>query len=412
MMDPNIQQQPTQNIPPIVTPEPPPEPPKTFGWIKWFLIAAVIALILSGTTYFAMNRTQNQKPAQTAQIAPTTTPDPTANWKMYEDTLGGYTIKYPQDWILEDYYKRYPNNQVRMKSHIIFENKAIVGDAPGNPVDHVWGTIQSGNIEYRQSTGGDGLTDGIPSEADFYNPNSTVWLKGNAGGGGPGYTYETLREVAVAGKKAMMQQSHPSKSYEWVSPDQITINYYIPIDNSLKEIIYISFLYDMNNPDRESLLSAFNQILQTLKFTNATDETASWNIYTSNKFNFTIKYPNKINAYNENWQYEELGEQIGFGPPSSKPGGWMWGVFVYTDKTVEQLIKDTGSQFNDRQEERKNITVNGKSALLVTVTTKSSEGWISKKVFLENNGKVYEIGNGARDHSEFDQFYNSFKLTN
>lgn len=149
-----------------------------------------------------------------------------------------------------------------------------------------------------------------------------------------------------------------------------------------------------------------------------TDNTADWNTYNSTKLGFTIKYPKKVSKYNETWQYEEFNiiggtnTIVGFGTPSSKSGGYIWDVSVYTDKTVEQIIKEQGQQFSDRKESRKNITVNGKPALLVTVTTNSIPDWISKIVLIEQGGKVFVIGNGAVEIPEFENFYNSFKLSN
>lgn len=146
--------------------------------------------------------------------------------------------------------------------------------------------------------------------------------------------------------------------------------------------------------------------------TPSTDSTTNWNTYTSGKFNFTIKYPKRISAYNENWQYEEFGNQVGFGTPSSKSGGYIWGVYVSEDKNIEELMKESGSQFSDRIESKQNIVVNGKSAILLTVTTNQVKDWVSKNVYIQDRGKVYAIMNGAVEHPEFDLFYNSFKFLN
>jgi len=161
----------------------------------------------------------------------------------------------------------------------------------------------------------------------------------------------------------------------------------------------------------------FTTMLSTFKFTDSTDSISNWNTYSSTKFGFTIKYPKMISKYNESWQYEEIGlgstgTMIGFGAPSSKSGGYIWGVGIFTDKTVEQLIKEQGQQFTDRKESRKNIVVNGKSALFVTVTTNQYPDWISKTVYVEQNGKIYVISNGAVEIPEFDYFYNSFATLN
>lgn len=145
------------------------------------------------------------------------------------------------------------------------------------------------------------------------------------------------------------------------------------------------------------------------------DKTSTWNTYTNAQQGFSIKYPKKIAKYPDSWQYEEYDSastdfSIGFGTPSSKSGGYIWGVRVYTNKDMEELIKQMGSQFADRKESRQNITVDGVPALLVTVTTNQYNDWISKEVYIKKGDKTYSIGNGAVELSEFDDFYNSFKF--
>jgi len=103
--------------------------------------------------------------------------------------------------------------------------------------------------------------------------------------------------------------------------------------------------------------------------TPKSDETANWKTYTNNKLKFQIKYPTEISG--EDWVYEELKtidgsiDHISFGPLSSKQGGYVWGIEVHSNKSVENLIKEQGSQFSDRKESRKNITINGKSDLWI-----------------------------------------------
>ena len=146
------------------------------------------------------------------------------------------------------------------------------------------------------------------------------------------------------------------------------------------------------------------------------EPTANWNTYSSQLYGFSIKYPKTISKYQGEWEYKEFPLQdgsvwIGF-RPSSIGEDYIWGVNVYSNKSVEQVIKEQGQQFSDRKESRQYITVNGVSALLVTVTTNQYEEWVSKTVLIENNGKVYAIGNGAVEIPEFEPFYKSFKLIN
>ncbi len=147
--------------------------------------------------------------------------------------------------------------------------------------------------------------------------------------------------------------------------------------------------------------------------------TANWKTYTNTKMGFQIKYPKTIGISAEEWVYEEFelkgaltGYQVGFGTTASKSGGYIWGVSVYDNQNTENLIQQMGSQFSDRVESRKQVSVNGIPALLVTVTTNQIPSWIFKAVYIQRGGKVFYVSNGATDIQEFEKFYNSLKFTN
>lgn len=152
----------------------------------------------------------------------------------------------------------------------------------------------------------------------------------------------------------------------------------------------------------------------------------AYKTYTNKEYDFSIKYPIKIeglcNSANTspqlnpnpdlNWEiYEQVSDQesqISFGPKCSKMGGYLWGVNIHKNLDIENLIRQIGIQFPDRKEVRENIIVNGKRALLVTVTTNQIDNWVGKAVFIINNGDIFDIENGAVIMPEFNDFYNSF----
>lgn len=176
---------------------------------------------------------------------------------------------------------------------------------------------------------------------------------------------------------------------------------------------YLGLNQGGNVANNQAAVSSPTPTTQVTQPTTAPDITSNWNTYSSTEQGFTIKYPKKLDKYPEAWQYEELGTTdfgVGFGTPSSKSGGYIWGVGAYDNGNLEELIKQMGSQFSDRQELRQDITINGAPAFLVTVTTNQYQDWISKNVYIQKDSKIYIIGNGAIDLSEFDSFYNSFKF--
>ena len=84
------------------------------------------------------------------------------------------------------------------------------------------------------------------------------------------------------------------------------------------------------------------------------------------------------------------------------------------DINVDQTIRDAGSQFNDREEEIEQITINGVPATKATVWATSSPDWIWKGIFIESgyNDIIVYIGNGSNleGDKEFEQLYKSFEL--
>lgn len=132
--------------------------------------------------------------------------------------------------------------------------------------------------------------------------------------------------------------------------------------------------------------------------------------YSNSKNGYTVAYPS-------DWEYQEaLTEDYNstlFGPESSKMGGYHWGISVIKSDELEGKIKGTGMQFEDRKETRANVVLpNGLNALIVTITTEKFDDWVHKSVFIEKDGLLYVISNGATDVEGFEDFYNSFNFTN
>ncbi len=244
------------------------------------IIIGVILLlfIVGGGAYFLGSQkdksTQSVNQPVVTQPSPTTsTPSQTqtdntiiSSWKTHTNTEGKYIVQYPQDWVLEIFKEKYPYNTSYDKGYIVFQSRATTAkekadDAPGLPVDMATGSIKIITTESMR-----GLYYDKISEQEFFNPNNDFWPKGNAGGGGPGATYSTPEEVKIAGKRAIKQISHPTTAYEWVGPNQISTNYYIWLGNPANEVVAIIFTYDEKNPNKDSLIKDFNQMLSTFKF--------------------------------------------------------------------------------------------------------------------------------------------------
>lgn len=115
-MDPVLQTQPEQAPP--STPPVPPEKKISKKLIIAATILIVLLLILGIGGYFLNLRYQASLiPPVTIDPSstPTSTPDPTKNWKTYTDSTYGFSVQYPPTWIVNEYedgvgFSSNPNN--------------------------------------------------------------------------------------------------------------------------------------------------------------------------------------------------------------------------------------------------------------------------------------------------------------
>lgn len=101
-----------QEQPPPVTTisENPPSSEKSFSgkrnWKKWMVIYVAIAAVIYGGIYFFLSQQANKglnpySSAPTKSVQPTQVQDEMANWKTYTNTNYNFSIKYPQESIIE-----------------------------------------------------------------------------------------------------------------------------------------------------------------------------------------------------------------------------------------------------------------------------------------------------------------------
>src|SRR3989344_7950690 len=121
--------------------ENPPPPKKPFMFSKILLPMMIIMVLLAATagTYLALNAKSKQASKVTPTPLPTeasakagTSADETANWKTYEDSTYGFSLKYPSDWrIIEE------------KSILTFsDTKTPVGEKPALISVHIFETAK------------------------------------------------------------------------------------------------------------------------------------------------------------------------------------------------------------------------------------------------------------------------------
>jgi len=97
------------------------------SWLKTFSIG--FSIISFGITiaivgYIVLTTKQDKIPNQRPiSISPTTTKDPTANWKTYTNTKYGFLFKNPSDWQLTNYDPNAPDAFLTITK----KNKSSVG---------------------------------------------------------------------------------------------------------------------------------------------------------------------------------------------------------------------------------------------------------------------------------------------
>jgi hypothetical protein len=137
-----------------------------------------------------------------------------------------------------------------------------------------------------------------------------------------------------------------------------------------------------------------------------------WQTYTHT--NFTLQYPTGWEARADISGSALASETVTFSAPEIISDS-LWSVLLYSSSSTGEdiLIAKMGDQFSDRKEIRERITVGGKQANKVTVTTETITGWKHVQIFFENGSTLYAINDGARSYNEdFETFYNSFQLVN
>ena len=152
-----------------------------------------------------------------------------------------------------------PNQTFRL------ENYAIAKDAPaGILVDQI-------SLSFKVDSTGSlcGVECENPTIDEFLDLNNkNFWRSGNMGGAGPGYTYETAKTTTIDGVSGVEQTSHPTTSYEWLSPDNISTSYYIPLNGFPEKVLIARFDYNANNSQKDKILEEVKKVITSLKFTN------------------------------------------------------------------------------------------------------------------------------------------------
>lgn len=159
---------------------------------------------------------------------------------------------------------------------------------------------------------------------------------------------------------------------------------------------------------------------ETLGATTAAEVLESWQTYTSQQGNFSVRIPAE-------WRALEVNGWVGFGPAEVGEDA-LYGVSMYSSaaKGYQEILQSIGTQFPDVRRQTEQVTVSGMPATRITATTPSNPEWYSVTVVVDAGEMLYAIGNSAQsddalnqmlqervpssDPVSFEHFYSSFSL--
>ncbi|MBI3103621.1 hypothetical protein HYZ05_01650 [Candidatus Daviesbacteria bacterium] len=156
------------------------------------------------------------------------------------------------------------------------------------------------------------------------------------------------------------------------------------------------------------------------------DETANWKTYTSNKFSFSIKYPNYINPTENQGSSPEIfigGVSFEFNKENCNPH-FCEGVYIDVIKipaglTVQEALKDGyGGTFalTGKENDARNVMVEGLQG--ISATHEFSIDSKTYDVAIVRGDKMYTFTlfslnkNTTRYEKLFDLMFSTFKFTN
>lgn len=159
---------------------------------------------------------------------------------------------------------------------------------------------------------------------------------------------------------------------------------------------------------------------ETLGTTTTAEIPESWQTYTSQQGNFSVRIPAE-------WRALEVNGWVGFGP-AEVGGDALYGVSMYSSavKGYQEILQSIGTQFPDIRRQTERITVSDMPATLITATSPSNPEWYSLTVVVDAGEMLYAIGNSAQSDEALNQmlqqrvpsadpvsfvyFYSSFSL--
>lgn len=200
----------------------------------------------------------------------------------------------------------------------------------------------------------------------------------------------------------------------------------IPSSVALAAVLFVAFIVGMVVV---RLLSSSTQIDADPVELNITDRTAQgepapsipddWAEHRNGEYGFVVSVPPDHELTSQYGEFGVAGTRFFVWPDGARESRWtidIWDVSTWDQGgTAVEFIEDQrafelriqGPTYRETVEEAR---VGGISAVLITMTDNVHPDWVWKSTYLERDGKVIRIEDGARDDEEFDVFLASFEF--
>lgn len=94
-----------------------------YGWAKTIIVIAIIVALIDIGIYYIINSDKKEFTSRqnVSYVTPSTTPDPTSSWKTYINQKGGFSFKYPSNYVVKENLTSVPQN-IQLSSEGLLQN--------------------------------------------------------------------------------------------------------------------------------------------------------------------------------------------------------------------------------------------------------------------------------------------------